>query len=66
MQALSKIRQDKMGVDELNANFRLLIQKAGLNITHNAEVFIQWYENAINRNIAQQIILSRTANWMIG
>lgn len=68
MQALSKIRQGKMTVDELNANFRLLIQKAGLDIARNADVLIQWYENAINRNIAQQIILSGTPNnldnWM--
>jgi hypothetical protein len=68
MQALSKIRQGKMGVDELNTNFRLLIQKARLNTTNNDEVLIQWYENAINQNITQQIILSGTANnlndWM--
>jgi len=47
-----------MDVDKLNTKFRLLLQWAGVNPTQNPELIIRMYENAINWNIASQLILS--------
>jgi len=55
---LQEICQGKMDVDELNTKFRLLLQRAGVNPTHNPQLIIHMYESAINRNIASQIILA--------
>lgn len=50
--------QNKMSVDNLNTCFKLLIQKAGLNIATNADILIYLYKSAINWEIVKQIILS--------
>lgn len=48
MEQLQTIRQGKHSIDELNTKFRLLVQKAGLDVTNNVELLIQMYERAIN------------------
>jgi hypothetical protein len=62
MKELQNIKQGKMSIDELNTKFRLLVQKAGMNPVTNVAILIALYEQAINRQIAQQIIVAGTPN----
>jgi len=48
MTQLQNIQQEKNSIDELNTNFCLLIQKAGLDILTNAALLIQMYERVLN------------------
>ena len=48
MRSLKNICQGNGSIDELNTRFRLLISKAGLDITQNAALLVQMYEDAIN------------------
>jgi len=43
MTQLQNIRQGKNSIYELNTKFRLLVQKAGLDILTNAALLIQMY-----------------------
>ena len=57
MTQLQNIRQGKNSIDELNTKFRLLIQKAGLDITTNAALLIQMYEKAINPGLFRTMVV---------
>jgi len=50
MAQLQSIRQGKYTIDELNTKFRLLIQRAGLDVTANAALLIQMYEKAFTQS----------------
>jgi len=58
LKELQHIKQGKNGVDELNTKFRMLMAKAGLHIIVNNMMLTQLYEQALDRRIAQQIILN--------
>jgi len=58
MAQLQSIRQGKYTIDELNTKFRLLIQKAGLDITANAALLIQMYERAIHPKLFQTLVVA--------
>jgi hypothetical protein len=60
MKELQNIKQGKMPIDELNTKFRLLVQKAGMNPVTNVAILTALYEQAINCQIAQQIIIAGT------
>jgi len=62
MQQLQMIRQGKEPIDAMNTRFRLLLSKAGINVTQNVPLLIQLYEKAINPNIYRQIILNGTVS----
>ena len=57
MTQLQNIRQGKNSIDELNTKFRLLIQKAGLDITTNAALLIQMYERAMNPQLFRTMVV---------
>ena len=56
MMQLQNIRQGKNS-DELNTNFRLLIQKAGLDMMRNAALLIQMYKRPINPQLFHTMIV---------
>jgi len=58
MAQLQSIRQGKYTIDELNTKFRLLIQKAGLDVTANAALLIQMYERAIHPKLFQTLVVA--------
>ena len=58
MAQLQSIRQGKYTIDELNTKFRLLIQKAGLDVTANAALLIQMYEKAIHPKLFQTLVVA--------
>jgi len=57
MTQLQNIRQGKNSIDELNMKFRLLIQKARLDITTNAALLIQMYERAMNPQLFRTMVV---------
>jgi len=58
MAQLQSIRHRKYTIDELNTKFRLLIQKAGLDVTANAALLIQMYERAIHPKLFQTLVVA--------
>ncbi len=58
MRSLKNIRQGNGSIDELNTRFRLLISKAGLDITQNAALLVQMYEDAINPRLFQTLVVN--------
>ena len=57
MTQLQNIQQGKNSIDELNTKFRLLIQKAGLNMVTNAALLIQMYERAMNPQLFRTMVV---------
>jgi len=57
MTQLQNIQQGKGSIDELNTKFRLLIQKAGLDMMTNAALLIQMYERAINPQLFRTMVV---------
>jgi len=58
MAQLQSLRQGKYTINELNTKFRLLIQKAGLDVTANAALLIQMYERAIHPKLFQTLVVA--------
>ena len=56
LRTLQHLRQGKESVDNHNVNFRLLVEKAGLNLTHNNDILINMYMNSLQPRIKERII----------
>jgi len=57
MTQLQNIWQGKNSIDELNTKFRLLVQKARLDILTNTTLLIQMYERAINPQLFRTMVV---------
>jgi Ty3 transposon capsid-like protein/Zinc knuckle len=66
---LQSVEQGKRTVDQYNTQFRILIQKGGLDQQDNAKILCQMYAKGLKQNIVQQIIMNgppeTLSEWMI-